>query len=69
MASIQELETKVLQLERMLHFVLTSFQGVRKSPITGQPQSVSMLDMYYEKQSEAEFEAKGHGKDTKIVAN
>jgi hypothetical protein len=68
MPSVQELETKVLQLERMLHFVMTSFQGVQQSPIAGAPpRQVSMLDMYYEKQAEAEFVANDKKSNSKLV--
>ncbi len=58
MASIQELESKVLQLERMLVFVMNSFATVSPSRIIGgEPTKLTMLDMYYEAAARGETNA------------
>jgi hypothetical protein len=47
--SYQELETRIKQLERMLAFTMNSFQTIIPSKIIGgQPQRLTMLDLYYE---------------------
>ncbi len=52
MASTQELETKVLQLERMVKFVLTAFQ-VHDATNPFSPPS-TLLDEYYRVQAAGE---------------
>lgn len=49
MASTQELETKVLQLERMVKFVLTAFQVHDVNNPFSKPQT--LLDEYYRVQA------------------
>ena len=51
MASSQELETKIAQLERKLEFVMNAIRVGQPSPLVGMPPRVlSLLDLYTESQ-------------------
>lgn len=48
MASVQELETKVDQLSRMVEFVMKAISVSQPSPLAGMPPRVaSLLDLFY----------------------
>ena len=49
MASVQEMETKLAQLERKLDFVMNVIRVGQPSPLVGMPPRVmSLLDLYLE---------------------
>ena len=49
MASVQEMETKIAQLERKLDFVMNVFRISQPSPLVGMPPRVmSLFDLYLE---------------------
>ena len=48
MASYQELETRLTQLQRMVEFVMKSISLAQPSPLVGAPPKVvSMFDLYH----------------------
>ena len=51
MASVQEMETKLSQLERKVDFVMKAIRVAQQSPLVGMPPRVSSLfDLYLESQ-------------------
>lgn len=51
MASVQEMETKLAQVERKIDFAMKSIKLMQQSPLVGMPpRVVSLLDLYTESQ-------------------
>lgn len=49
MASVQEMETKLAQVERKIDFAMKAIKLMQQSPLMGMPpRVVSLLDLYIE---------------------